>query len=1157
MENFFLNRVITKKNLSELFLTSLRLRGTTITANRADTIKALSFDYVTQSGISLSIEDLKIPPEKKILLEKTFKIIQVIKNKFKLGDLTYVEQIQYMISVWNKTSESLKQLVVQYYKSRDPFNSIYMMAFSGARSNINQVKQLIGMRGLMSDPQGEIINLPIYNNFREGLSLTDYFISSYGARKGLVDTALRTANSGYLTRRLVDVAQDIIIKELDCQSKLGILIECNNLCKKREKTLKTMLLGRVLAQDIFDPKLNQKKINKNQLITVNNINNLINVHPGHLLIRSPLTCQSINSICQKCYGWNLSTESFIKLGEAVGIIAAQSIGEPGTQLTMRTFHTGGVFSGEIHKTIISSGSFFVQYSSSLHYKEKRTYFGGLALILLKNSFISLIDSHNRKKYIFLKEGSFLFVKNNSKIIYNQIIAESPLFKNKSNKYKYKIIKSDESGIVKIQFLDKKNKTQELIKVVWLLYGEVFTIPRYTSLIIAKNAMIKKNTLFAFGYIVSKENGQIFLLNKKRQGFEQIFIIVYFKRFEHLLIFNPKKKKIVLNLYHQKFILYDILSKPVKNKEIIGHLISDLYNTKTGGIIKYLNLVVINKPLKRTINSYEIIKSGYILWISEETHQVNRPASLLLIKTGTFIDAGTEIFKNIFAYNSGILEVISVNNIIKELIIKPGKLYLINNLFEKKIFSKKKRGFIKPGDNFLENHKSHALIYWEYLENNFKPYLLVRDITLYYIHYTKNNFESKNNSFQLKIIKRIAYQDGERIKSIKGITLVNHYLQININEQYSHLKCFLQLKSINSKKTKFNLNIFLSDIIYLKQVSNYRSNNLYQKNSMLVKDKDFVRKGSSLVKTEIFSKISGMIDYKTNEKDLIQNIIITKNIYIRKIQISSKNKIVINLYDWIYAGEQITETLKSNQSGQVVQITDNYILLHIGKPYLVAKNSILHVKNYDLIKKGDNIFTVKLYKTITGDIIQGLPKVEEILEARKKINSHSSFHQLLLNNFIKLRKIGLSTLLAVEKSFLEIQIILIKEIYNTYQSQGVSISFKHIELIVKQMTSKVKIEQGGNTEYLPGEIISFEEVKKNNKILKSKDKKLAEYSPVLLGITQSSLRTKSFISAASFQETTTILAESAIAGKLDLLQGLKENVIVGRLIPAGTGFKKSF
>ena len=309
------------------------------------------------------------------MLEKAHKDILSAEKIYLKGKITDVERFQKIIDTWSITSESLKDEVVSYFNGYDPLNSVYIMAFSGARGNLSQVRQLVGMRGLMSDPSGEILKLPIKKNFREGLTITDYLMSGYGARKGIVDTALKTANSGYLTRRLIDVAQDIIIREKDCKTTHSCLVS---------SSLFEDLLGRVISKAVYHPITKAVIAQKDQQITLNLIKVFRQSKIDKLYIRSPLTCNLYRSICQKCYGWDLANENLVDIGEAIGIIAGQSIGEPGTQLTMRTFHTGGIFTSELRQQIVSSLDGIIKFSKVLKTQRLRTNRGD-DVLLVKNS----------------------------------------------------------------------------------------------------------------------------------------------------------------------------------------------------------------------------------------------------------------------------------------------------------------------------------------------------------------------------------------------------------------------------------------------------------------------------------------------------------------------------------------------------------------------------------------------------------------------------------------------------------------------------------------------------------------------------------------------------------------------------------------------------
>ena len=484
---FFFNRCFDKNRLKAIISWSLTHCGEKATIELVENLKDLGFQYATQAGISLGLDDLKTSPTKPWLVSQAEIQIHSTQLDYQKGDLTAVEKFQQLIDTWHRTSETLKQNVVQHFRSTDILNPVYMMAFSGARGNISQVRQLVGMRGLMADPQGQIIDFPIRSNFREGLTLTEYVISCYGARKGLVDTALRTANSGYLTRRLVDVSQHVIVSQLDCKTRRGIYL---NEMKEGQKTilsLQNRLIGRVLAENL-DLSVDSKRVGpfpvsktnefflggsgeaiffhehkkqeeyldlndfksfkssntsnfiaKNEEISSNLAAKIVKLKKK-VLVRSALTCESKNSICQLCYGWSLAHGNLVSLGEAVGILAAQSIGEPGTQLTMRTFHTGGVFSGDVMDEIRAPFDGIVEYGEALQGTLIRTPHGKIAFltkvegeVLVKSNLPQFLVNDSNKVAPFdlaqkqdaQKEKTFSFNKN--KIIKFRIPSSTILF----------------------------------------------------------------------------------------------------------------------------------------------------------------------------------------------------------------------------------------------------------------------------------------------------------------------------------------------------------------------------------------------------------------------------------------------------------------------------------------------------------------------------------------------------------------------------------------------------------------------------------------------------------------------------------------------------------------------------------------------------------
>lgn len=333
-----------KDYLGAIIAECFRKYHTTQTSVILDNIKQLGFTYSTRAGITIAVADVNVPQEKKRILQESEEKVRVVTNQYRRGLITDDERYDRVISVWSKAKDEITDILM---KSLDKFNSISMMVDSKARGNKSQITQLGGMRGLMANPSGRIIELPIKSNFREGLTVLEYFISTHGARKGLADTALRTADSGYLTRRLVDVAQDVIVREEDCGTDKGFVVGKIQDGKEVIEDLYDRIEGRYAFQTVRHPETGEVIVGRNELIQDAEANAIIAAGVEKLQIRSVLSCRTRHGVCKKCYGRNLATGAFVEIGEAVGIIAAQSIGEPGTQLTMRTFHTGGVAGDDI------------------------------------------------------------------------------------------------------------------------------------------------------------------------------------------------------------------------------------------------------------------------------------------------------------------------------------------------------------------------------------------------------------------------------------------------------------------------------------------------------------------------------------------------------------------------------------------------------------------------------------------------------------------------------------------------------------------------------------------------------------------------------------------------------------------------------------------
>jgi len=416
----YINRVVDKKGLEKVITGCYQCYGSAVTAQIADEIKRLGFKYATLAGVSIAIEDLVVPEKKKAIVAKASKEVAELERNFRSGHLSEKEKFIRSLDIWGAVTEEVTENMLAAF---DKLNSVYMMAFSGARGNVQQVRQLSGIRGLMADPSGNIIDIPIKTNFKEGLSVTEYFISSYGARKGLVDTALRTADSGYLTRRLVDVSQDVMITEEDCGTKEGVEIMTIREGYEELIPLWQRLTYRTPVKNIVDPLSNKVLAKAGQVVDPETAKLAYEAGIEKVEVRSVLTCSTKKGLCRKCYGLDLSSMKSVNIGEAVGTIAAQSIGEPGTQLTMRTFHIGGV---ALHKgaraLVKTKHGGAINFAEGIEIRNVPDESGTKQKMVARSTTL-YVKIKNKKEEYPLPVGSVLKVKDGQKVGAGEIIAE--------------------------------------------------------------------------------------------------------------------------------------------------------------------------------------------------------------------------------------------------------------------------------------------------------------------------------------------------------------------------------------------------------------------------------------------------------------------------------------------------------------------------------------------------------------------------------------------------------------------------------------------------------------------------------------------------------------------------------------------------------------
>ena len=1298
--SIFFNTCFDKGHVKELVSWFLSQYGEKSTINFLESLKFIGFNQATQAGISLGIEDLEIPPEKSQLITEAHIATHKIEQQNAAGSLTTVEKSQCLIDTWNQTSDLLRQNAIQNFRTRNVVNPVYMMAFSGARGNVSQVRQLVAMRGLMADPQGAILEFPIQSNFREGLTITEYLISCYGARKGLVDTALRTATSGYLTRRLVDSAQHAVIAMIDCRTNRSTVL--------KGKNLSTRLLGRVLGESLVNK--NHQTFFKNHIISASDAT-LIAKHYTQVFVRSPLTCEATTSVCQLCYGWNLASGKLVQIGEAVGVIAAQSIGEPGTQLTMRTFHTGGVgvFSDQALKPIFSSVTGKILFSESIPGHFIRTPHGKIVYMIKYVPFnpdrvlfrIQPTNATQRELVIHEKElppGSLLLVKHGEIVEPKKLVAQashvkitkyrlpessnpvySPLegqiFFESMNLFIEKEIPLDLDGSKKKfdiynKFLDLKNSglpdLRRMAKIgsFWILSAYNQHEIQNMKHLIETGDLVSTNTILFTYKFHSPLKGQLHKIDSQLtlgvHSFQipinkltylkhnyKLFLndsiggnFIYHKKDNKnaLLVWYPVQKKNINTYFYTHFIpIYNELTTKTPSsitpvsleipkgiifstsllanhqpnifqltekkqlKQITKNFISNettpdnnksftflqsaLKNLFKKSLLKSENLIPLNNLSK--IGWVFITKPTSLTQFSSSLHRQFFPAGLYF-DTVSFSKQNISL-KRVNNINLSCLKTFQKNEFFdtrswydhKNFINKNIKfktninLNISTNLLTKTFCTDLKLGLIWYSSkiSFKISKLSHPNLK---IYKNSKTYLSFGNLifiqpTLEYIFPSKKNLQSRWSKFSGKVTienprnflfskqKPTSLQLTQRLKTKFKILIQNH------SGWFSAQNLF-RIQLLHTRTTTFPNRFFSYQALSNNSSRglsiykyNYLTFNKLQKFSFKTYLNRWVLPFESFSSGTIKVKNTGEFRYQI-QKTTGTFISILRNTDLLTLNVRQPNFVQVgNLVRW---GQEIEIGIASDHNGQILKKNKNTITMRLGTPILASAHGVVHVFQDDLVFKNQLLITLKSRRLQTEDIVQGIPKIEQLFEARESQGGEilvDTVHIRLRNSFLKelesLQDEHWSS--AVEKSFLEAQQFLVENIVDAYANQGVKISEKHVEVVVRQMTSRVRILESGETGLLPGELVQQTWIRKFNKNIRQIGLREATYEPIVLGISKSVLQSESFLLAASFQEVSRVLVRSALSKKRDFLRGLHENVIVGQLIPAGTGLLNQF
>jgi DNA-directed RNA polymerase subunit beta' len=949
-----INKVMKKKELANLIDEAYRRCGDKQTVILADRLKDLGYYYATKAGFSICVDDMVIPESKKEIIEKATKEVIEIQNQYKEGLITDGERYNKVIDIWARANEDISERMMSglrfdtqvlkdgTVRKVESFNPIYMMADSGARGSTQQIRQLAGMRGLMAKPTGEIIETPIEANFREGLTVLQYFISTHGARKGLADTALKTANSGYLTRRLVDVAQDAIISEYDCGTLDGI--EMANLEEGGEiiEHVADRILGRVALEDIEHPFTGEIIVKANEEITEEHKEKIQDAGISRVKIRSVLTCQSKRGVCSLCYGRDLAHGRMVNIGEAVGIIAAQSIGEPGTQLTMRTFHIGGTAS--LKRNIISARK---RGRVSIERDKDRT-----KAIIVSEEFT--LDESEVTRWLIedgqtLRENSFLFEGP------NHTLHEAERMGGKIE------ISLDRKSFT---IVDEKGDRHK------------FTVPEGYRFIVRHGDRISPNS-----FIFETTQQQSRMHDAEKRG--------------GILQLRPSRGGKVRFRLYERYPVMEYMNVKVQDGDVIqseGQVLLEWLGSSSSQLFSRNEGRIRFTDLKTVVN-----REGELV-------VMNRNGSIAITD-----EKGRERERNKVIYGAK-LRVADGELVNRETLLAEWDPYTIPIITEVS-------GRVKFGD-------------------------VIEGLTM-----------------------------SEQLDEVTGLS---RKVIVEYKERDTEIRPRVSIKDEHGRTIK----IGDSEARYLLPVGA----------NIMVKEGEQVHAG------DVIAKIPRET---TKTKDITGGLPRVAELFEAR---KPKEFAIISEIDGLVSFGKDTK----------------------GKRKVIVTPEVGEPKEY-LIPKGKHI------SVHAGDWVQaGEPLME----------GSTNPHDLL----------GI-------KGEKELAKYLVDEVQEVYRLQGVRINDKHIEVIVRQMLRRVRVKEVGDTDFLSGEQIErsvFEE--ENERVIKAGGTP-AVGEPLLLGITKASLSTDSFISAASFQETTKVLTEASIAGKIDYLRGLKENVIMGRLIPAGTGLPR--
>lgn len=1265
----FENREFTKKEVYALLEDLIKKYSNSKVAETLDAIKEIGFRYATKPGITIGIDDMVVPEDKDRIIEETLNKDRQLRYNYSIGFMSKKEYINARSELWNNAINEFTTKLGKYFNK---FNPLFIMAYSGARGNIKQIYQLSFMRGLMQKPAvervfspetkykkdftksqylieaiPEYIDVPITSSFRDGLKVVEYFASTFGARKGIVDTALKTATAGYLTRQFVDVSHDVIITQEDCGTTLGR--EMNTFLDDEKIQRNRFIIGRTASKPIVHPKTGEVIVEMNDYIDEEKAEKIWNAGIKKIYVRSPFYCLSRHGICQKCYGWALADRKPVELGEAVGIIAAQSIGEPGTQLVMRTFHIGGAGGSDITHGLpkleaLSHGyiksikkqagatlkvvferkdetRYVVPLNAKLSVRtgdkvvagepvekreknvELRAEFAGVIKVEeLPGSIVVRVKSDDKKAKYVLSTEADVKVKNGEFVKKNSVVATDGK----------KTVKADFDGFIEIDEIQPRKKvviSNEKVSCEYLL-------PASVNLLANDGEKVEKGQLvaqFSTDELVADFAGEVEVNDFGERTFIKLEYVDGTSEYYEL----PARSFIELNEIEGQIDPDTVIATVDKDKiyaDFDG--VVDITETTNSRIVKLKAedgskeaLFVLPKEVELDVKQGDFVEKGEKLVKSPKTIEIRAKKIVQEVETDNL-----EGFKEIRIARGG--DTIKFGYILPRFTIlrqgfKDGKLLRKGE----QIADIDTSAFVAEIEGVVEVQEIPAETIIRVVGDSVEYEYILDDTYNILVH---SGSKVKKNTV-------IAEAEGKEVKSaIEGTVEIIGFdprKLIKINGEHLSISyvipSYIEVLKKNGDRVKINDR--LAGYVGGKAAveapfdSKLRVIGIGKVHKFKIPSPPIEMIMVEGKYTEIRYSLAGKVlleiekhyeekDGEREERKILKASFAAKNARLeriggRRIITVSGPKGMVS-YELPLDGTEVVagdgekvskaQVLATVQGDYVQAEIDGWVEIKyedgtvalivkneygIEYKYVLPKDVILKVAPHSEVKKGDILVkdeVIEIKAPLDGDVsVQKVRPIKFIVVHQKKDDLRFEIARdidTVIEHVEEAEKESLSIVDTLDKkeearTFIryrgigEMLLNMLNEYKQVYMQEGVEIDDKHFEIIIRQMLKRVMVIDPGDSDYLPGQYVDRIEFAETNAMLRREGKKPARGEIVLLRIIAAAKDTGSWLSSASFQETTRVLAEAVIKGASDYLRGLKENVIIGKLIPAGTGFKK--